>query len=271
MLGGVVPELRASAMMAPPVLPPPATQLPPAAAAMLYSSAAADSDVRMLLASVGRGATVMPPEHTYIMGGQGQGVALPVKNDSGVVSAYLLYATGNIPNGGGQANPQSVKLLLKENGTATVALGGKTYQTPPEAADKVELLYASFFTDKFVEGRVAAEVNRQAALRKRPGQPAVLVPTIAIAPCVAQFQICLSSLLPKVGIAKGSLADLALATCIMFLVATQTAIAGAPGYISGSLACALVAQYVPAWQVGHANCMADFSLCLAKVIPNTIL
>jgi hypothetical protein len=256
MLGGAVPELRAGTLMETPIAPPPATPLPPAASALLHSSALADAEVKMLLASAGRGASVMPPEHTYNMGGQGQGIALPVKNSSGIVTAYVFY--------GKQSGSPAIKLLLKDDGTATVALNNKIYPTPSEAAEKVEILYASFFTTKFIETEVAKEVNRYKSKQGQQGQPVSLIPIAAIQKCVTQFEACMWALVAKVGIAPGTPGDIVITACITCMVASLVLPPGLATACVGG--CALSAMLVPGWAAGKARCYAGYAKCLAAII-----
>jgi hypothetical protein len=261
MLGGALPELRAGTLMETPIAPPPATPLSPAASALLHSSALADAEVKMLLASAGPGVSIMPPEHTYDMGAQGQGIALPVKNSSGIVTAYVIYGSSGVPGASSQAGSHAIKILLKDNGTAAVAHNGKTYVTPTEAADQVEILYATFFTDKFIETQVSAQVNRYATPHKRIGLPATAMPPAALSICIAKYELCMSMLAAKVGIKKGSLADLALAGCIACHVASF-ATSGSINSVLCLVPCALAAHYVPDWQLGRARCLAGFKTCM---------
>jgi hypothetical protein len=215
----------------------------------------------MLLASAGPGASVMPPEHTYDMGGQGQGIALPVKNSSGIVTAFVFYGSSGVPGTSSQTGSHAIRFLLKDNGTAAVALNGKTYPTPPEAADKLEILYATFFTDKFIETQVSAQVNRYATAQKKLGQPAVAIPPAALSICIAQYEVCMSMLVANAGIKKGSLADLALAACIACHVASL-ATSGAINPFLCLGPCAIAAYYVPGWALGRARCLAGFTTCM---------
>ena len=211
MLGGVIPELRAGTLMETPVAPPPPTPLPPAKSALLYSSALADAEVKMLLASAGPGASVMPPEHTYDMGGQGQGIALPVKNSSGRVTAYVIYLSSGNPGGSLQAGAAAIKLLLKDNGTASHALNGQTYPTPPEAAATIEFLYTSFFSEKVFNEQLTIEINKFNLARKRKSKPDL--PPAAVKACERQFDLCKRAIEPDLHLAVA--AHLAFTACLL--------------------------------------------------------
>jgi hypothetical protein len=255
-LGGVVPELRASMLMGTPIAPAPATPLPPAASAMLHSLAVADAEVKMLLASAGPGASVMPPERTYDMGGQGQGIALPVKNSSGIVTAYILYGSGSVPGVSSQADSPAIKLMLKENGTATIAHNGATYPTPPEAADNVSFLYASLFTDKFIEEKLAAAVNNQAFAQKKqtPTQKAAA----AAAVCRDQFDACQRALLKMEKMAFwGAVA------CIACMA--SVALSAGLSLLACTAACGVSGAWINSWTKQLEVCTRRLERCLAGI------
>jgi hypothetical protein len=259
MLGGVVPELRAGTLMETPIAPPPATPLPPAASALLYSSALADAEVKMLLASAGPGASVMPPEHTYDMGSQGQGISLPVKNSSGIVTAFVFYGSSGVPGASLQTSSPVIKLLLKDNGTALVALNASIYPTPPGAAEQVEILYASFFTDKFVEKQTTAELDRQAVTRAQQGQQPMPGAPNAVAACNKRFADCIQALVKN----KGLLVYFSLISCIFCKVAAAN--------FGGGLAfmciapCSHVANNINNWNVRILVCITKFKKCISLI------
>jgi hypothetical protein len=241
------------------VTPPQANPLPPAASALLYSSALADAEVKMLLASAGPGVSIMPPEHTYDMGAQGQGMALPVKNSSGIVTAYLIYGSTDAPNASAPVSTPVIKLLLKDNGTVTVALNGKTYPAPPDAADEVEILYASFFTDKFVQEQATAELKRQAIAGAQRGQQLIAGPLDEAATCIKQFSECVHAIAKN----KGAHIYLSLIACIFCTV--KPANAGPAVALACVAHCAHVANNIRNWNIQLLACVTKLRKCLDAI------
>jgi hypothetical protein len=275
MLGGVVPELRAGTVMATPVPPPPTTSLPPATSAMLYSSAMADAEVKMLLAGVdpGTSTSVMPPVHTFDLGGQVQGIALPVKDSSGVVTAYVFYGRNSNPSASVQPDSLAIKILLKDNGTATVALNGKTYPTPPEAANEVEILYASLFREKYVKGKVEDAVNKQAFAQKKKGRKAPALPPAGVAACEKSYEECYQSSWLFLGL--GTWGHVACLVCMVGAVSAMVITAGTFGAAAPAVAavvakcatpCISSATLITAWTVKFTQCRELLDDCLAQLV-----
>ena len=251
MLGGVVPELRASTLLETPVAPPQANPLPPAASALLYSAALTDAEVKMLLANAGPGASVMPPEHTYDIGGEGQAIALPVRSSNGNVIAYVLYGNSKSSNSIAQTTSSAIKILLKDNGTATIAINRAVYSTPPEADRNVEILYGSFFTEKYLDEKLGSDLPVQVFAQQANGGK-VDARLKAIDACKKTHRACLRGLIQKGKMANGA---------IMVCTACSATAASA---LTCAAPCIMGLQWARSYYLGIEACERQFGICLEK-------
>jgi hypothetical protein len=277
-LGGVVPELRAygtsdAAGLTPQttLLPYPPTPLPtptpptvasqvlPLSAsetAILYSSALADSDVQLLLASAGPGSVVMPPDNADDLGSLGRGITLPVHDSSGVKTASLFFGNISAATAGGQTASLPIKCLVKSDRSLAIAVNSRVVQPPQEKADLVEVLYASAFTNKYIE----EQANRvQVAARiGEPPRRSPRAPRATPAVCLQEFHLCmLFEPIPRRSQWES-------AACLACLGSMQI-----PGGVPASVYCYLVCQHanqaVQEFQLRRQICDSRYWNCMRSI------
>ena len=197
----------------------------------------------------------MPPDNADDLGSQGRGITLPVHDVSGVKTASLLF--GNIiTTAGGQTASLPIKCLVKSDRSLAIAVNGKVVQPPKEKADLVEILYASAFTNKYIE----EQANRvQVAARVGPPpRRSPLAPPATPAVCLQEFHLCMLF----EPIPRRSQWDSA--ACLACLGSMQIP-AGVPASAYCYLVCQYATQAVQEFQLRRQLCNSRYWNCIRSI------
>jgi hypothetical protein len=211
---------------------------------MLYAAAKNDAGMRELLHQVAPGTTLDTPSYSYDLGSHGRTLAIPLTDAAGATTAYLLY--GTLTNAGPNGQPSSlpIRMILKADGSLTVADRDRVVQPPSETRDSVEVLHAAFFPDQFVEVKAAAFAQRAGSTKQSKA-------------CKAEFKKCLEGLL-----GPGIMAIVWIIACVACVAMSAATTLGAAVVgcvwpcLGGGAASVSTAVYVV------ASCTSDYWKCL---------
>jgi hypothetical protein len=281
---GVVPELRAATQAPTPiptsVLLPEAPELPLVTANSLYTQALSDSDVALLMASLGSQGRLDPPAKSFDVsldaGNRAQTVSLPVRSYAdGSTLAYICYGVGNSTASDGSTASLPIRGMVTAAGSVHIAGGGRMADSPKPEYN--EVIFASMFPDLYFQSHIVAASAGTALRRKTLGEawsPRFLrkvwqgvAPPDKRSQCIAQcninWQTCLNT--PLVSTATGGVVGFWCMICLGLATgATIITIGGAAPTLAACLTpCAISAAALTAAAVTLANCNSTARACFA--------